>query len=454
MASGLVRRSTLTDIGNAIRVQSGTSGKLKPSVMAGAVSGLDGTLAGDSATYPAEEGVGLIERSTLAGIADAIRSQNGQATTYKPSEMAAAILALTWAKTSLRALLLSDGTLEVNYTDNNDSLTGGTVSVAYELDAAGYSSASAVPWYAKRESITSVVIDSTVADAGVASCSYWFHSCKSLVEVSGFQYLSGITSAVQMFASCTSLESIYAASFNYSAVSSSNLMFYRCTRLVGGTDGYVPADTDSAKVCKVGSGGVLTNPDADKREWFKVYADTYRITLTRYSDESNYYTTETGRLCANASYRVPGLMPGYSSADTVSDIIIKSDMATFSEIRCNYWFYGFSEAINFTNLRYLANVTSLRYTFAACSSVKTISLTEFDPSRLKDLAYTFFGCTSLYLIYADSTWVLPSGASGTMCFYNCTSLRGGNWTLYSSSHTDASYMRIDTDSTPGYLLGV
>lgn len=453
MAAGLVRRATLTAIGNAIRAQNGTSAKLKPSAMATAVKALDGKLSGTAASYAAEDGVGLVERSSLSGIAEAIRAQNGETTTYKPSEMAPAILALSWASPSLRALLLSDGTLEINYAATDDSLTGGTVSSSYELDAAGYTSVSKVPWYSKRTSITSVVIDASVADAGVASCSYWFYGCKSLVEVSGFQYVSGIKSAVQTFASCSALESVYATSFNYSAVTSSNLMFYGCSRLVGGTDGYVPADSDTAKVCKVGSGGVLTNPSADKREWFKVFAEDYRIYLTRYGDESNYYTKETGRLCANASYRVPGLMPGYSMKDTVTDFYIRSDMATFSEIRCNYWFYGFSEVTGFSNLRYLANVTSFRYTFTSCTSVGSISLTEFDPSKLMDLTCAFSGCTKLQLIYVDSTWALPSGASGSQCFYNCTSIRGGNWTTYDSSHTDATYMRPDVEGSPGYLSG-
>ena len=90
----------------------------------------------------------------------------------------------------------------------------------------------------------------------------------------GFENLSGMTSANQMFSSCTSLETIYATSFSNSGLSGS-LMFTGCARLVGGADGFVPSQTSGASVCKLGAGGVLTDPNNDARTWFwaHYYAD-------------------------------------------------------------------------------------------------------------------------------------------------------------------------------------
>ena len=79
--------------------------------------------------------------------------------------------------------------------------------------------------------------------------------------------LSGVTSANQMFTSCSSLETIYATSFSNTGLSGS-LMLNSCNRLVGGTDGFVPSTTSSASVCKLGAGGVLTDPNNDNRTWF------------------------------------------------------------------------------------------------------------------------------------------------------------------------------------------
>ena len=83
-----------------------------------------------------------------------------------------------------------------------------------------------------------------------------------------------MTSANQMFTNCGSLETIYATSFSNLGLSGS-LMFNSCNRLVGGTDGFVPSTTSRASVCKLGAGGVLTNPNDDRRTWFwgHFYAD-------------------------------------------------------------------------------------------------------------------------------------------------------------------------------------
>ena len=64
---------------------------------------------------------------------------------------------------------------------------------------------------------------------------YLFNAFQGMTEISGFENLSGITSAAQMFSSCSSLETIYATSFSNTGLSGS-LMFNSCNRLVGGTD--------------------------------------------------------------------------------------------------------------------------------------------------------------------------------------------------------------------------
>lgn len=61
----------------------------------------------------------------------------------------------------------------------------------------------------------------------------------------------------------------------------------------------------------------------------------------------------------------------------------------------------------------------------------------------------FFGCNSLTRIYSDD-WNISHLFSSNM-FYGCTSLVGGNGTHYNSSHTDATYARIDRAGTPGYF---
>ena len=129
MAVGTIQRSVLTDIANAIRAQNGGAGTYLPSEMAAAVLALDGTKAGTPFQAVAGSGTGVISDAVFDGIADAIRAQNGLSETYKPSEMAPAILALVWdVGVKMRAILLADGTLEFNYRDGRSSDVPGAVS--------------------------------------------------------------------------------------------------------------------------------------------------------------------------------------------------------------------------------------------------------------------------------------------------------------------------------------
>ena len=436
MAVGTIQRSVLTDIANAIRVQNGGTDTYLPSEMAGAVLALDGTKAGTPLQATPGTGTGVISDSVFDGIADAIRAQNGLSETYTPGEMAPAILALSWdAGVKMRAILLADGTLEFNYRDGRSSDVPGSVILdAWEVDPEGYSSAGARPWDDAKLSVTRAVFDGDFSGGGLANASYLFHGFENLVEVEGFEELSGATSMNQMFVSCASLETIWADGFASSATSGS-LMFSGCSRLVGG-QGYVPEQMDNHNELNYGEDGVLTDPASDQREWFRcfLYADGGLVLTATAEPEAGRDLVSSGRLCANARYNSVGYQPWYDHRHDVEAVEIAADMAAYDHVNTNYW-------------------REMQHTFNSCSGLTEIDLSGLDPSSLEDLAYTFGGCGSLVTIWADADWALPaSGVSGFQTFYQCTSLVGGAGTTYASSRAGYQYMRIDGGSTiPGYL---
>ena len=120
--------------------------------------------------------------------------------------------------------------------------------------------------------------------------------------------LSGVTSANQMFTSCGSLETIYATSFSNTGLSGS-LMFNSCNRLVGGTDGFVPSTTSSASVCKLGAGGVLTDPNNDNRTWLwaHYYANGEGVLTASSAPDPTRELVASGRICCHRQVRGPGL---------------------------------------------------------------------------------------------------------------------------------------------------
>lgn len=456
MAVGTIQRSVLTDIANAIRVQNGGTGTYLPSEMAAAVLALDGTKAGIPYQAVAATGTGVISDSVFDGIADAIRTQNSSDETYKPSEMAPAILALSWdVGVKIRALLLSDGTLELNYRDGrSSSVPGAVILKAWEMDPAGYASAGARPWDDDKLSVTRAVIDEDMESSALASAAYLFHGCENLVEVEGFGHLVTPTNMNQMFVSCASLETIWADSF-YGSVESGTLMFSGCRRLVG-ERGYVPEQSDDHLNLHFESSGVLTHPDGseDEREWFRcfLYADGELVLTAATAPETGRELVSSGRLCANARYNSVGYQPWYDHRNDVEAVGIAADMAAYDHVNTNYWFYGHQSIADVTGMGNLHGVREMRHTFNSCSGLTEIDLSGLDPSSLEDLAYTFGGCASLVTIWADADWALPaSGVSGFQTFYQCTSLVGGAGTTYASSRAGYQYMRVDGVGGAGYL---
>ena len=104
----------------------------------------------------------------------------------------------------------------------------------FEVDPAGYSSASARSYDSIKLLVKNVYIDSTIAGLGITNCNYWFNAFSNCTEVRGFENLSGMTSANQMFTSCGSLETIYTTSFSNSGLSGSQCFHSCSTSLVGG----------------------------------------------------------------------------------------------------------------------------------------------------------------------------------------------------------------------------
>ena len=111
--AGMLPRSALTAIANAVRQQNGSDEPYTPGELASAVAALDGSSSG-GAQLDSAEGDGLVPRSALEAIADAIRAQNGGEDRYTPLEMPDAILALTWGPArKFWGIYHEDDTLEI-----------------------------------------------------------------------------------------------------------------------------------------------------------------------------------------------------------------------------------------------------------------------------------------------------------------------------------------------------
>lgn len=455
MTVGTVSTRILTDIANAIRQQNGTAASYKPREMAAAVSALDGTRAGDPGIEQYKElETGVLSSKVFDAIGSAIRGQNGLETRYAPADMAAAILALEWdAGLKVRALLLDNGRLEFNYLDGRRSALGGTILQSFAVDAAGYASADARPWKDIRTEVRTVYLHSSLKAAGITNFAYWFNGFSSLRLVLGFENLSGAEDVTQLFTSCSELRTVSASSFDNSKIKKSTSVLYGCSRLVGGTDGFVPSQTSGASVLKLGAGGVLTDPEYDIRTWLNatLFTDGELEIGFAKADTAGREVLASDTLCANAKYTAIQATPWASFGKSVKRVTIAADASRLANVNLNYWFYGCNALASVSGMANLRGVARADHAFNSCSALTELDLRGMSPASLSSMLYTFGACTSLARILVDADWELPSGCTGSATFYNCKAIVGGNGTTYDSKQTTCAMCRIDREGQAGYL---
>lgn len=390
----------------------------------------------------------------LHAIGAAIRGQNASDARYLPSEMAAAILALERdAGLKVRALLLAGGVLEFNYLDLRRSVTGAPVEQGFDVDPAGYSSADARHWRGVRGEVVSVRLDAPLAAPGITSCAYWFNGFSTLRTVVGFESLARVEDATQMFTSCSELRTITATSFDPSTIKKGASVLYGCTRLVGGTDGFVPTSMSGVSVLKVGAGGVLTHPEDDSLTWpnATLFGDGELLIGFARADAAGREVVASGDVCANARYTAIMCAPWSGASKQVRRVSIAEEAPRLAAVNLNYWFYGCTVLESVKGLSRLHGVSCMNYAFSTCSALTSIDLRGLDPSSLSSLSYTFSSCSSLATILVDASWALPKGCVGSQTFYGCKALVGGNGTAFSSGNAGYAMMRVDAEGTPGYL---
>ncbi len=431
MSVGRISSATLVAIANAIRAQNGTTATYTAAEMAGAVSALDGTKAGVGMVAEASGAAeGLLSSARLSALADAIRAQNGLSTLYLPSEMPAAILALSWdVGLKPRAVLCADGTLELNFLEKRacNSSSAGILS-AWEVKLDGYASQGERPWDSTKLAVKRVVFDDSWASAGCQSCKEWFVGCANLLEVTGFEHVAaaGTANLSRMFLSCSSLESVYARGFDAGAVTEAALVFQNCSRLVGGA-GFVSASSSGASSLSFGEKGSLTDPRDDGRAWAwaHVYADKELVIGGGPSGDGREVLL-SGRVCLNARYAgLAGLAWNGLRHEILRVSVLDGAAAGADAVSMDWWFRTLDACTAFSGLGNLGRVSSMVYAFYGCKAVASLDLRGVDPSGLGNVAYAFCDCEALTTITVDATWATPDSCAGGGTFSGCTSLVGG-----------------------------
>ncbi|MBR5685587.1 MAG: BspA family leucine-rich repeat surface protein [Muribaculaceae bacterium] len=101
-----------------------------------------------------------------------------------------------------------------------------------------------------------------------------------------------------------------------------------------------------------------------------------------------------------------------------------------------------------------ADVTIMRYMFVYCYGLKTLDVSSFNTAKVENMMGMFQGCSQLTTIYAGNEWTTEAVTESSYMFSGCTSLVGGQGTVYDADHVDAAYAHIDGGvDNPGYFTG-
>lgn len=100
------------------------------------------------------------------------------------------------------------------------------------------------------------------------------------------------------------------------------------------------------------------------------------------------------------------------------------------------------------------SVTNMTGMFNECSSLHTLDLTSFTTNSLEHTALMFYHCGNLRTIFATDGFRTDhvTEINATSMFAGCTSLVGGQGTVFDKNHTNKEYARIDGgEAQPGYF---
>ncbi len=121
---------------------------------------------------------------------------------------------------------------------------------------------------------------------------------------------------------------------------------------------------------------------------------------------------------------------------------IAADASRLANVNLNYWFYGCNALASVSGMTNLRGVTRMDHAFNSCSALAELDLRGMSPASLSSLLYTFGACTSLSKILVDADRELPKGCTGSSTFYNCKAIVGGNGTAYDSKQTTCVFRQV------------
>ena len=312
-----------------------------------------------------------------------------------------------------------------------------------------------------------------------------FAYCSSLntVDISNFN-IQLATDMASMFFSCTALTTIYCESDWSESIAECGGMFAGCS-LLKGSHGTEFSDYNRDNTYARPDRGTSEPGYFTDSEIYTEYNSTTK-TLTYFYDHNVASRTGT------TEFYTPGTLRFETYYLQIEKAVVDESMKDAYPASLKWMFFGGVDLINGQNyylmklatieglenlnttnvlsmeemFMYCTSLTSLDLSsfntsdvenmngmFYLCSRLESVNLIGFDVNNVEDFRLMFSGCNELKTIYCDEDWNsygnVPESAN---MFQDCTSLIGGQGTVFISTQTNIAYAHVDGGTAnPGYF---
>ena len=283
-----------------------------------------------------------------------------------------------------------------------------------------------------------------------------FYFCRSLEEIKGIGAwdVSNVTSMHQTFRDCSSLVALDVKNWNTGKVVNFSSTFSAWGQNTGNMKlkdiDVSQWDMSSAENLDWMFYGCGELTDLDLSNWDVSNVTTMHHTFADCFKMENYNFSgwDTSKVTS---------MNGIFNSNRALKVVDVSDFDTQNMVDFNQFFDGCSSLETVIGMDQW-DTSSGEYFFELFTGTKVreVDLSSFDMTNAKETASMFSGNSELTTIYVGDNWNLDPTqleASGGM-FGGNPKLTGANGTTTSGNPTDATYARIDTEETPGYLTHI
>ena len=269
-----------------------------------------------------------------------------------------------------------------------------------------------------QDGLITITRDTIFNTLNVTDMSYMFNNAYSLAAVDVSKWDTGkVTNMRGLFFSAKSLSTIDVSNWNTSNV----------------TDMYAMFETTSS----------LAALDVSNWDTSKVIDMSYMFQGASSRTALDLSGLDTGSVI-DMSYM-------FDNASSLTSLDV-SNWDTSNVTNMSNMFYGVSSLTSLGVSKWnTGNVTNMNNLFYGARTLTTLDLTGWDTSKVTDMSYMFYNMSSLTTIYASDRFDTSSVSSSAQMFLGANNLVGGNGTVFSDTHREKEYARIDTPTTPGYF---